>query len=65
VEAPAVAVTVKDVGNEDRIISRYGDAHIRETYVHKMFSEEVVEELGTTYGDRFFNYERQIPTSPR
>jgi hypothetical protein len=56
VEAPAVAVTVMDVGDEDRIVSRYGDTHIRETYVRKMFSEEVVEELGTTYGDRLFNY---------
>jgi len=56
VEAPAVAVTVKDVEDGDRIISRYGDARIREAYERKMFSEEVVQELGTTYGDRLFNY---------
>jgi hypothetical protein len=56
VEAPAVAVTVEEVSDEDRIIRRYGDAHIRETYERKMFSEEIIEELGTTYGDRLFNY---------
>jgi hypothetical protein len=56
VEAPPVAVTVKDLGDDDRIIARYGDARVRQTYELKMFSEKVVEELGTTYGDRLFNY---------
>jgi thymidylate synthase len=47
---------VTDVRDDDRIVARYGHAHIREAYERKMFSEEVVEELGTTYGDRLFNY---------
>jgi hypothetical protein len=56
VEAPAIAVTVTDVADDDPIVGKYGDRHIRELYERKMFSEEVVEELGTTYGDRLFNY---------
>ena len=56
VESPAVAVTVENVQDADRIINRYGDAQIKEMYERKMFSEEIVEELGTTYGDRLFNY---------
>jgi thymidylate synthase len=56
VEAPPVAVTVMDVADDDPIVRRFGDQHVRELYERKMFSEEVVEELGTTYGDRLFNY---------
>jgi hypothetical protein len=56
VESPPVAVTVKDFEDDDRIVGRYGDAHIREMYERKMFSAEVIEELGTTYGDRLFDY---------
>ena len=56
VESPAVAITVKNVQDVDRIIDRYGDAHVKVLYQRKMFSGEVVEELGTTYGDRLFNY---------
>jgi hypothetical protein len=59
VEAPPVAVTVKDVDDQDKIVGLYGDAHIKELYERKMFSEDVVEELGTTYGDRLFNYAGQ------
>jgi thymidylate synthase len=50
-------VTVKDVEDEDEILERYGDARIRELYVRKMFSADVIEELGTTYGDRLFSYD--------
>jgi hypothetical protein len=56
VESPPVVVTVRDFEDEDRIVDRYGDAHIREMYERKMFSAEVIEELGTTYGDRLFDY---------
>jgi thymidylate synthase len=56
VEAPPLAVTVKDVRDDDRIVDRYGDPDIRKMYELKMFSEEVIEDLGTTYGDRLFNY---------
>lgn len=56
VEAPPVVVTVKDLDDQDRILDRYGDPRIRETYVRKMFSYEIVKELGTTYGDRLFDY---------
>ncbi len=56
VESPPVVVTVKDFEDEDRIVGRYGDAHIREMYERKMFSTEVIKELGTTYGDRLFDY---------
>jgi thymidylate synthase len=55
-EAPAVAITVDGIVDDDPIVREYGDANIRELYVRKMFSEKVVTELGTTYGDRLFNY---------
>jgi thymidylate synthase len=56
VEAPAVAVTINNVEHDDPIVGRFGDAHIREMYERKMFSQVIIEELGTTYGDRLFNY---------
>lgn len=56
-EAPAVAVTVEHFDSDDAIVRQHGDEKIRELYVRKMFSHEVVPELGTTYGDRLFNYD--------
>ena len=56
-EAPAVAVTIEKVDEDDAMVQQYGDQEIKELYVRKMFSHEVVAELGTTYGDRLFSYD--------
>lgn len=55
-EAPAVAITVDCVEDDDAIVREHGDPEVRRLYVRKMFSQDVLPELGTTYGDRLFNY---------
>ena len=56
-EAPPIAIIVQSVDDDDTIVQVHGDANVTKLYTRKMFSEEVVEELGTTYGDRLFNYD--------
>lgn len=73
IEAPFVVIWPETIRKNDRIIRKFGKSAVIELYEKKMFSLEVIPELGTTYGDRLFDYnglnqldwvEKKIKESP-
>jgi thymidylate synthase len=56
IEAPFVTITLNTVDTNDPIILKYGNTAITELYIKKMFSVDILEELGTTYGDKLFDF---------
>jgi len=46
---------INDFSDKENIILREGNEHITEIYRAKMFSREIIPELNSTYGDRFFD----------
>ena len=54
-ESGPVIIELNKVSKKDKIIKKYGNPQIQKLYTEKMFSESIIEEIGTTYGDRLFN----------
>lgn len=54
-ETSPIVFTINDFEDTSGILSRYADQHVVDVYTEKMFSMELIEELNSTYGDRFFS----------
>jgi thymidylate synthase len=54
-ESDAVVFSINDFSDSDGILERHGNKHIIDIYTKKMFSLELIDELNSTYGDRFFS----------
>lgn len=54
-EVDQVNILLSEISKADPIILRYGKPDVIETYIRKMFSHELIPELNSTYGDRFFD----------
>jgi len=54
-EADPIVFVINDFTDSLGILSRNADDHVIDIYTKKMFSMELIEELNSTYGDRFFN----------
>ncbi|KXG87603.1 hypothetical protein [Agrobacterium bohemicum] len=54
-ETTSICFTISEFDDVNGILSRHSQKKIIELYTRKMFSTEIIEELNSTYGDRFFN----------
>jgi thymidylate synthase len=54
-EVGPLYIEITNPSKQDEIVERFGDQHVIETYVKKMFSKEIIPELNSTYGDRLFD----------
>lgn len=54
-EIGPVVFQISTFSDEHGILERNADPHVIDIYTKKMFSMELIEELNSTYGDRFFN----------
>ena len=54
-ETGCISLRVNSCEEDDEIILRHEKKGIRELYISKMFSEEIIAEFNSTYGDRLFN----------
>ena len=54
-ETAPITFTIDHFEDAEGILKTHGNEHIIETYTSKMFSLEIIEELNSTYGDRFFS----------
>lgn len=53
-EAAPVVFAIDSFDDPDGVIERHCDKYIIEIYTKKMFSLEIIKDLNSTYGDRFF-----------
>ena len=53
-ETPPVVFTINDFEDKEKVLARYANQHVIDVYTEKMFSMDMIEELNSTYGDRFF-----------
>lgn len=54
-ETGCISIRVDSCDENDEIVLRHEQQGIRELYISKMFSEEIITEFNSTYGDRLFN----------
>ena len=54
-ECPPISFYIDRFSDDKGILARNADHHVIEIYTKKMFSMEIIDELNSTYGDRFFN----------
>jgi len=57
-EGDEILLSVRSIDYDDQIIKRYADPDIIDAYSRKMFSLDIIPEIGTTYGPRLFAHDR-------
>lgn len=53
-ELSDIVLTVKEDNEDDIILKKYGDAHLKALYLQKMQTTEIVKELNASYGQRIY-----------
>ncbi len=56
-ESEPIFISIESIEVNDPILKKYADPKIIEQYTFKMFSQDIIEELSSTYGHRLFNYD--------
>lgn len=54
-ELSDIVLTVKDDNENDIILKKYGDSHLKALYLQKMQTTEIVKELNASYGQRIYD----------
>ena len=55
IESIPLCFTISDFEDRHGILAKSASKHIIDIYTNKMFSREIIPELNSTYGDRFFD----------
>ena len=53
-ETSPIAFTITEYEDVEGILEKHADQRVIDMYTQKMFSMDIIEEINSTYGDRFF-----------